>query len=96
MRKTLEQAEQASNPSNEERIALENGMAKFSLRVLNRMSHDRGSKWSAGCKLASAAAYIVHTTRRTLNCAALTSIISDAIFKILFGSLMMKKPKMRN
>jgi hypothetical protein len=39
--KTLEQAEQASNPSDAERIALEKGMQKFSLRVLNRMSHDK-------------------------------------------------------
>src|SRR5271170_7675936 len=41
MRKTLEQGEQASNPTNEERIALEKGMQNFSLRVFNRMSHDR-------------------------------------------------------
>ena len=41
MRKTLEQAEQTPNPSNAEQIALEKGMKNFSLRVFNRMSHDR-------------------------------------------------------
>ena len=41
MRKTLEQAEQASNPSNAEKITLEKGMMNFSLRVFNRMSHDK-------------------------------------------------------
>jgi hypothetical protein len=41
MKKNLEQAEQASTPTNAERIALEKGMLNFSLRVFNRMSHDR-------------------------------------------------------
>jgi Helitron helicase-like domain at N-terminus len=41
MRKTLEQARQASNPSDAERIALEKGMRNFALRVFNRMSHDK-------------------------------------------------------
>ena len=37
----LEQARQASDPSNAERIALEKGMRNFALRVVNRMSHDK-------------------------------------------------------
>jgi hypothetical protein len=37
----LEQARQASNPSDAERIALEKGMRNFALRVFNRMSHDK-------------------------------------------------------
>jgi len=37
----LEQAEQSSNPSNAEKITLEKGMMNFSLRVFNRMSHDK-------------------------------------------------------
>jgi len=41
MKKTLEQAEQASTPTNVERLALEKGMRNFSLRVFNRMAHDR-------------------------------------------------------
>jgi hypothetical protein len=40
MRKTLEQAEKASDLSDAERIALEKGMRNFILRVFNRMSHD--------------------------------------------------------
>jgi hypothetical protein len=41
MRKTLEQAGQASNPSDAEQMALEKGMKNFALRAFNRMSHDR-------------------------------------------------------
>jgi len=41
MKKTLEQGERASNPTNEETLALEKGMQKFALRVFNRMSHDK-------------------------------------------------------
>ena len=41
MRKILEQGEQASNPTDEEKLALEKGLRKFPLRVFNRMSHDR-------------------------------------------------------
>jgi hypothetical protein len=41
IRKALEQAEHASNPTNEEKIALQKGMLNFSLRVFNRMSHDK-------------------------------------------------------
>jgi Helitron helicase-like domain at N-terminus len=50
MRKTLEQAGKASDPSDAERIALEKGMRNFSLRVFNRMSHD---KEVSGVKVAS-------------------------------------------
>ena len=50
MRKTLEQAEKASDLSDAERIALEKGMRNFCLRVFNRMSHD---KEVSGVKVAS-------------------------------------------
>jgi PIF1-like helicase/Helitron helicase-like domain at N-terminus len=41
MRKTLEQAEQATHPSDAEKIAIEKGKQKFALRVFNRMAHDK-------------------------------------------------------
>lgn len=41
LRKVLEQAQQSSSPTDEERKALEKGLSKFLLRVLNRMSLDR-------------------------------------------------------
>jgi hypothetical protein len=50
MRKTLEQAEKASDLSDAERMALEKGMRNFCLRVFNRMSHD---KEVSGVKVAS-------------------------------------------
>ena len=69
MRKTLEQAEQASNPSNAEKIALEKGMMNFSLRVFNRMSHD---KEVSGVQVASSllqlpAYYTPHTELHHIN-----------------------------
>ena len=41
MRKALEQAQQSSNPTDEEKKALEKGLSKFPLRAFNCMSLDR-------------------------------------------------------
>jgi Helitron helicase-like domain at N-terminus len=69
MRKTLEQGERSSNPSNEERIAMEKGMRNFSLRVFNRMSHD---KEVSGVQVASSLLklpnyYTPHSKLRRVN-----------------------------
>jgi hypothetical protein len=69
IRKTLEQAEQASTPTDEERKALEKGMVNFSLRVFNRMSHDREV---SGVQVASSllqlpAYYTPHTELHRIN-----------------------------
>ena len=69
IRKTLEQAEQASTLTNEGKIALEKGMVNFSLRVFNRMSHD---KEVSGVQVASSllqlpAYYTPHTELHRIN-----------------------------
>ena len=69
IRKTLEQAEQASTETNEEKIALEKGMTNFCLRVFNRMSHD---KEVSGVQVASSllqlpAYYTPHTELHRIN-----------------------------
>ena len=69
IRKTLEQAEQASTLTNEGKIALEKGIVNFSLRVFNRMSHD---KEVSGVQVASSllqlpAYYTPHTELHRIN-----------------------------
>jgi hypothetical protein len=69
MKKTLEQGERASNPTNEETLALEKGMQKFALRVFNRMSHD---KEVSGVQVASSllqlpSRYTPHTELHRIN-----------------------------
>ena len=69
IRKTLEQAEQASTETNEEKIALEKGMTNFCLRVFNRMSHD---KEVSGVQVASSLLqlpvyYTPHTELHRIN-----------------------------
>src|SRR4051812_8922166 len=69
LKETLEQAEQASNPTNKEKMALQKSMTNFSLRVFNRMSHD---KEVSGVQIASSllqlpAYYTPHTQLHHIN-----------------------------
>ena len=81
IRQTLEQAEQASNPTNEEKIALEKGMLNFSLQLFNRMSHD---KEVSGVQVASSllqlpAYYTPHTELHRINLYYLRRRFQDII-----------------
>lgn len=56
-----------SNPSNAERIALEKGMLNFSLRVLNRMSHDKEVSGVANSLLQLPTYYTPHCELHRIN-----------------------------